>query len=264
MIVRHVDAEDSVSLFMAAAAIIVIAIGVFLPIWDAGSVATFTSIKGNSLIQSGNGWVALGAIAWSAFSIARTFQGHPLCAASLLVGSAIVIGYVIYVATSDELMTLCPLGSTGTSAPGCERASAGIGLYAIGLGGALEAIAGGLLWGHQRGRRSGERRSPFARVDIGPVMVRGMTAERVLAMLEPGVRAAGPEYEIHSSSEGTVDVIWKAATLRRAATTFRSSDVDGGVVISVFGEASLELERLCKQFLEDAEPTKTESSQHPA
>lgn len=138
--------QNRVPLLMAVAGLVVVTIGVFLPMWDEGSVF-FGGIKGNSLIQSGSGWITLAAIAWSALDLARATQGRPLSPWSLMLGGIVVIGFVVYTAQSDELMTLCPINATTTSDVGCQRADPGLGIYAAGLGGGLLALAGLMLLG---------------------------------------------------------------------------------------------------------------------
>lgn len=142
--------QNRVPLLMALAGLVVVTIGVFLPMWDAGSVVFFGGIKGNSLIQSGSGWITLVAIAWAAFDLARATQGHPLNPWSLMLGGLVVIGFVVYTTQSDELMTLCPVTATTTSEVGCQRADPGLGIYATGLGGGLLALAGLMLLGGRK------------------------------------------------------------------------------------------------------------------
>lgn len=150
------EGNDRVSLFMAVAAIIVIGVGVFLPLWDEGSVV-FTSLQGNSLVQSGTGWYTVAVLAWSAYSIARAFQGQPIQARSLVAPGAVVLGLAVYNGTSDQVMTLCPIGATSTTAAGCQLAQPGLGIYATGFGGALLIAAGVLLWkSHEQLARSHE------------------------------------------------------------------------------------------------------------
>ena len=104
------QSEDRIPLLMSLAGIVVVLVGVFLPLWDAGSVSAFTSITGNSLIQSGYGWITLGALAWAAYQIARAFQGRPQSPWGDIVSGVWIIGSVAYTATSAEQMTLCPAG----------------------------------------------------------------------------------------------------------------------------------------------------------
>ena len=48
-----------------------VAISMFLPVWDEGSVSAFTSIAENTLLQSGSGWITLIFAGLSAISLIR-------------------------------------------------------------------------------------------------------------------------------------------------------------------------------------------------
>ena len=120
-----------------------IAIGVFLPLWDEGSVSAFSGISENSLLQSGYGWVTLILAGSCVVSLVRAWP-KPRRIYWPLVSGVLVIGSAVYNGTSDDVMTLCPLGAD-TISDLCQVAEPGIGVYAVGLGGAA-LLASGLFF----------------------------------------------------------------------------------------------------------------------
>lgn len=115
-------------------------IGAFLPVWDEGSVA-FSSISENSSVQSDFGWATLVLAGGCAISLLRVLQ-RPRRIYWPLVSGLLVVGAAIYAGTSEDVLTLCPIGATSTLAEGCQVAEPGIGTYVTGLGGAALIASG--------------------------------------------------------------------------------------------------------------------------
>jgi hypothetical protein len=111
-----------------------VAISMFLPVWDEGSVSSFSGISENTLLQSGDGWIALLVAGVNAISLIRIFQS-PRRIYWPLVSGIVVIGYAIYLGTNETQRTLCPIGASAISS-NCQVAQPGIGVYVLGLGGA--------------------------------------------------------------------------------------------------------------------------------
>jgi hypothetical protein len=117
------------------------AVAVFLPLWDEAST-TFLRVTGNSLLQSGYGWATLVVVAISAASLFRIYQrGQRAWWPG--VGGALVVVQAFVIGTSEDTMTLCAQSETGTVLDqSCQVADPGLGVYAAGVGGALLALAG--------------------------------------------------------------------------------------------------------------------------
>lgn len=127
---------------------VVLLISVFLPLADS---TQFVHVAQNSLIQHGEGWVVVG-LALAAAGISYrilTGEGQPVW---LMVVGGAALGLAVVFGTSDSLLTLT---STAPEELGVleelksiaepERASPGIGIYAVGLGGLLVLIGGYFL-----------------------------------------------------------------------------------------------------------------------
>ena len=139
-----VDDTDRVLAFgLGFVGLAVIGVSMFLPIWDEGSVTAFSSISENTLLQSGSGWITLIFAGLSAVSLVRGLR-DPHRVWWPLIWGFVIIGYAVYIAVDEGQRTLCPLSATSIT-EACQVAEPGIGVYALGLGGA--ALAGsGLLF----------------------------------------------------------------------------------------------------------------------
>jgi hypothetical protein len=127
---------------------LVLLVSVFLPLADSKQ---FVHVAENSLIQHGEGWLVVG-LALAAAGISYRIlvgEGSPIW---LMVAGGAALGLSVVFGTSDSLLTLT---STAPEELGVleelesiaepERASPGIGIYAVGLGGLLVLIGGYLL-----------------------------------------------------------------------------------------------------------------------
>src|SRR5688500_5249874 len=91
-----------------------VAISMFLPVWDEGSVSAFSSIAENTLLQSGDGWITLIFAGLSAISLVRGLR-DPRRVWWPLIWGLVIVGYAIYLAVDEEQRTLCPLSATSIS-----------------------------------------------------------------------------------------------------------------------------------------------------
>lgn len=139
----------AVGLFLGLAGIVAITIGVFLPLWDEGSVV-FSSITGNSLLQSGDGIWGLAIAGIGLFALFRAWQGGKGGLWMLITGIA-VTAYAVWLSQADTQMTLCPATATSLDDQACQVADPGLGLYAVGAGGVALAVAGLIMLGGKLG-----------------------------------------------------------------------------------------------------------------
>lgn len=118
----------------------IVGVSMFLPVWDEGSVSTFRSISENTLLQSGDGWITLIFAGLSAISLVRGLR-EPRRVWWPLIWGIVIIGFAVYLAVNEDARTLCPLGAS-TITDACQVAEPGIGVYALGIGGAVLAASG--------------------------------------------------------------------------------------------------------------------------
>lgn len=118
----------------------VVGVSMFLPVWDEGSVSAFSSISENTLLQSGDGWITLIFAGLSAISLVRGLR-DPRRVWWPLIWGMVIIGFAVYLAVNEDARTLCPL-SASTITDACQVAEPGIGVYALGIGGAALAASG--------------------------------------------------------------------------------------------------------------------------
>lgn len=140
-------------LWLAVAGSAAVLIAVFLP---EASVASFSSIENNTLIQSGDGWFFIALALSGLFAVYRAYRSRrrtwwPLIAA------AITIGLAIYDGRASNLR-YCSVITTTL----CYSGSPSIGLYLAGVGGGLLGIGG---WQLRKGgaARAATASSPPAR-----------------------------------------------------------------------------------------------------
>jgi hypothetical protein len=136
-----------VGLASAGAALLLIA--VFLPMADS---SRFAHVGGNSLIQHAQGWIAVVVAVGTAVLAYQSLAGRVRSRALMLIGLAVIILAVLW-GTSDDLLTLT--SSAPTEGLGLqetlevmsfeEKASPGIGIYAVGVAGLLIGAGGAML-----------------------------------------------------------------------------------------------------------------------
>jgi len=125
----------ALGLILAGAAVMVISL--FLPLADSSS---FIRVANNRMLQHAESWgiavlaVIAAATGYRAFKSKRLTWGPIICGFWAL-------GMAIYMGKSDSLLQVC---ATSGIYGACEKAGAGLGIYAAGLGGAL-AIVGGFF-----------------------------------------------------------------------------------------------------------------------
>lgn len=124
-----------VAVSMAILGLLIAVVGVFLPRAESDA---FIKIAENSLIQNGDGifvlvFAAFGAAGAYAASRASSFS------IAVVIDGLLIIGFAIYAGTGDrlELTSISPLGDGSTS-----QGTPGIGIWAVGIGGALITLAG--------------------------------------------------------------------------------------------------------------------------
>jgi hypothetical protein len=121
----------------------VVLIGIFLPEFeDTGSI--FTRVQQNSLVQTGDGLLFLGAAIWAAGAAFWAWRRGTRNVTALILGVLIVIGLIAY--SQSDQFKLYPIDSNGnadTSRPG-QQANPGIGVWVTGVGAGLIALGG--LW----------------------------------------------------------------------------------------------------------------------
>jgi hypothetical protein len=117
-----------------------VAISMFLPVWDEGSVTAFGGISENTLLQSGDGWITLIAAGFATVSLLRVFQAPRRVYWPALSGVAIA-GYAVWLGSAEDQRTLCPLSATRVT-DACQVAEPGIGVYVLGVGGLALGFAG--------------------------------------------------------------------------------------------------------------------------
>lgn len=130
----------TVGVLLGLVGITAIVIGVFLPIWDQGSVL-FGSITGNSLLQSGDGIWGLGIAGIALFELYRAWKGGKGGLWMMITGAGVTV-YAIWLSQNAAHMTLCPATATDLSDPACQVADPGLGLFAVGAGGVAIAVSG--------------------------------------------------------------------------------------------------------------------------
>lgn len=140
------DVQLGIALAFAGA--LVLLVSVFLPLADS---AQFVHVTKNSLIQHGEGWIVVGLALTAAGISYRILTGEGQPVWLMVVGGA-ALGLAIVFGTSDDLLTLTSAASEELGVLGeleaiaePERASPGIGIYAVGLGGLLVLTGGYLL-----------------------------------------------------------------------------------------------------------------------
>ena len=118
--------------------------GAFLPRVESQQ---FFSVPGNTLIQSGEGWVFIGLAAFVAFAVYAALRLRRRTYAVLLL-ALLGIGIATYDGTGERLQvsSLNPEAAAAVGEPG-ETYSPGTGLYAVGAGSGLAALGGLLLTG---------------------------------------------------------------------------------------------------------------------
>jgi hypothetical protein len=117
-------------------------IGIFLPQL---SSTGFARIADNTMIQSGDGWIVLVALAFAGFASYRIYQAGGTQTVALIAG-IVIVGVAIYDGTGDRttLHSVAPSNQFTRSVgiPDTENASPGVGIYVTGIGGALMALGG--------------------------------------------------------------------------------------------------------------------------
>jgi hypothetical protein len=119
-------------------------VGVFLPQAES---QRFLSVADNTLIQSGDGWIFIGLAVGIAGACYAAWRNQRSTYAVIVLG-LIAVGVAIYEGTGDRL-ALEPVNPAAKAfgLSGAEQASPGTGIYMVGAGGGLVALAGLTLAG---------------------------------------------------------------------------------------------------------------------
>lgn len=153
--------ERTLWLLVGAAGALAIVVGAFLPLWDPGSVV-FARIQGNSVLQSGTGWVSLAVAVIALISIVRAFYFPRRTWAPCIFG-LIALVYAVYNGTNRGVRTLCPSTARSMSAPSCQLAQPGLGVYAMAIGAIALLTAGLYLLRQPRLEQPASRECPFCK-----------------------------------------------------------------------------------------------------
>jgi len=167
--------KRTLAFVLGVVGIAVMCVGVFLPLWDSGSVTGFTRIQGNSLLQSAHGWVALATAPLAAISLYRAWRSGSQPSWPLINGLSL-IGYAVYTGARADTMTLCSTGENGVALPGtCQIAQPGLGVYAVGAGGVILAVSGLMML-----RKEVVNNAPVKAIDGNGTVVSSTTAHAAL------------------------------------------------------------------------------------
>jgi len=132
--------ERVVPFGLAFIGIAAVCLSMFLPLWDEGSVSAFSGISKNTLLQSGTGWLTLIFAGVALVSLLRMLPA-PRRTWWPVVNGVVAIGYAVYLGTSEDVLTLCPLTATRVT-DACQVAEPGIGVYVLGVAGVALLGAG--------------------------------------------------------------------------------------------------------------------------
>jgi hypothetical protein len=125
----------ALGLVLVGAAVMIVSL--FLPLGDSSN---FIQVANNRMLQhSESWWIAVLAVIAAGMSY-RAFKLKRLSWAAIICGLW-ALGMAIYMGKSDSLLQVCSVAV----AYDCEKAGAGLGIYAAGLGGALTAFGGFVL-----------------------------------------------------------------------------------------------------------------------
>ncbi len=118
-------------------------VGAFLPYAES---STFARIKDNTLIQEGIGWLFIALAALGAVGLIQAQQRRRRTWMPFIAG-VLGVAASIYAGTAKSVLELCPVNSNAANLLniGCEKASPGLGIYVVGVGCLLMAIAGRLI-----------------------------------------------------------------------------------------------------------------------
>jgi hypothetical protein len=129
---------------LAAVGATLMVIAVFLPRVES---AKFGRVQENTLIQSGDGWVFIGLAVGIVAAVYAAFQRERRTWAVLTLG-LIAVAIAVYDGTGDRLeLRSASGGAFGLPSSATEKASPGVGIYAVGAGGLIAAIGGAWLAG---------------------------------------------------------------------------------------------------------------------
>lgn len=133
--VREFDISPfALGLILVGAAVMVISL--FLPLADSSS---FIHVANNQMLQHSESWgIAVLAVIAAALSY-RAFKLKHKSWAPIICGLW-AAGMAIHMGKSGSLLQVCPVDNSFYL--GCEKAGAGLGIYAAGLGGVLVAVGG--------------------------------------------------------------------------------------------------------------------------
>jgi energy-coupling factor transporter transmembrane protein EcfT len=145
-----------VSVAITAIGAVVMLIAVFLPRVESN---TLLQVAKNTMVQTGEGWWFIALAVGVAGATWRAYHQQVRSWVPTVLGG-IAIAVAIYYGTNKGSLTLCPVQSE--LGIGCSKASAGVGIYAAGVGGVL-ALLGGLQIGHAElveGKKDSEDEEP--------------------------------------------------------------------------------------------------------
>lgn len=152
---------NPMGLAVAAFGAVLAVVAIFLPQLESPGLV---GIKDNTLVANGDGWLVLGLAVGSAAGAYAAYRNKNRRVAPLILG-AVLIGLAIYDGTGARL----DLHSTAPASSilhfnGSVKASPGVGLYMVGVGGAAVLLGGLMLAGvgsyAQAPTRGGTKKCP--------------------------------------------------------------------------------------------------------
>jgi hypothetical protein len=116
---------------------VVMLVSLFLPLGDSSD---FVRVANNKMLQHSESW---GIAVLAVIAAGMTYRAYKLKRRSwaAIICGLWALGMAIHMGQSDSLLQVC----STTVIWDCEKAGAGLGIYAAGLGGALTAFGGFIL-----------------------------------------------------------------------------------------------------------------------
>ena len=163
---QTVEVEPNIGgIGLAIAAATLAVVSVFLPALEASA---FSRIEGNTMIQSGTGWLIIGC-AVGVFGAAYRVYSKRTTTWSVFFLGLVILGGAVYTGTGSrtELHSVASFGGRTLTVNG----SPAVGLYAAGAAGVLAMFAGLILAGHVADSYRGAQRRTKACPDCAETVL---------------------------------------------------------------------------------------------
>jgi hypothetical protein len=133
---------DPVGAALAVLGSLAALIAVFLPRVES---AAFLRIESNTLIQSGDGYIVIGLAIGLAGATYRSRSGGKRSIAPFVCGAVLLV-VALYEGTSADALTLSRLSLTGDPVGEGVKGTPAVGIYMVGVAGALGLIGAWRMW----------------------------------------------------------------------------------------------------------------------